>query len=101
MTPEQMLRVVDTYREQLEDMGLKPLDPEDYAAFRDEDVFPEPGAEALQYIFGMFPELDRMLREDPEGSWEKANRWLGFIQGVLWTVGVYPISEMRDHNRGW
>lgn len=30
---------------------------------------------------------------------EKAFRWLGFIQGVLWSHGVYSINEMRNHNR--
>ena len=30
---------------------------------------------------------------------EKANRWLGFIQGVLWTTGVRTIDEMREDNR--
>ena len=31
--------------------------------------------------------------------WEKAMRWLGFIQGVLFAKGVYTIDEMREHNR--
>lgn len=30
---------------------------------------------------------------------EKAMRWLGFIQGVLWILGVFSISQMREHNR--
>jgi len=34
-----------------------------------------------------------------EGDLDKANRWLGFIQGVLWTRGFYSIEEMREHNR--
>lgn len=34
-----------------------------------------------------------------EGDLDKANRWLGFVQGVLWTQGFYSIFEMRDHNR--
>ncbi len=28
---------------------------------------------------------------------DKANRWLGFIQGVLFCVGHYTIDEMRAH----
>ena len=30
---------------------------------------------------------------------EKAMRWLGFIQGVLFAKGVYTVDEMREHNR--
>jgi hypothetical protein len=30
---------------------------------------------------------------------EKAMRWLGFIQGVLWMESIYSIDEMREHNR--
>lgn len=30
---------------------------------------------------------------------EKAMRWLGFVQGVLWAEGVLTIDQMRDHNR--
>lgn len=31
---------------------------------------------------------------------EKAQRWLGFIQGVLWTRGICTIDELRDDVRG-
>ena len=29
---------------------------------------------------------------------EKVHRWLGFIQGVLFSNGVFTISEMKEHN---
>lgn len=29
---------------------------------------------------------------------DKANRWIGFIQGVLWSHGVMTIDQMRRHN---
>lgn len=35
---------------------------------------------------------------DPAQSKEKAMRWLGFIQGVLWSTGVRSIDEMRADN---
>ena len=34
-----------------------------------------------------------------EEDWVKANRWLGFIQGVLWEHHIFTIDNMRDHNR--
>lgn len=29
----------------------------------------------------------------------KANRWLGFVQGVLWVAGLRTVAAMRDDNR--
>lgn len=29
---------------------------------------------------------------------EKAHRWLGFIQGVLWLSGVYTLDELKEHS---
>ncbi len=30
---------------------------------------------------------------------EKAHRWLGFLQGVLWMRGYASLDELRDMNR--
>lgn len=30
---------------------------------------------------------------------QKLNRWLGFIQGVLWMAGAYTIDELRQQTR--
>ena len=29
---------------------------------------------------------------------EKSMRWLGFIQGVLYTRSIYTIDELKEHN---
>lgn len=31
------------------------------------------------------------------GKLEEARQQLGFVQGVLWTFGVYSIDELRSH----
>lgn len=36
---------------------------------------------------------------NPEFSEGKAKRWLGFVQGVLWTTGVRTVEQMKDDNR--
>lgn len=41
-------------------------------------------------------EIDALIAA---GQLEKAFRWLGFVQGVLWVTGVYTIDELRAHNR--
>ncbi len=33
------------------------------------------------------------------GRTEKAFRWLGFIQGVLWAAGRFTIEELANHGR--
>lgn len=33
------------------------------------------------------------------GLIDKANRWIGFIQGVLLRVGLFTLEELKDHNR--
>lgn len=33
-----------------------------------------------------------------EERFEKANLWLGFVQGLLFCVGHYTIDEMRAHS---
>lgn len=33
------------------------------------------------------------------GRAEKAMRWLGFVQGVLWARSIYSIDELAEHNK--
>lgn len=34
-----------------------------------------------------------------DGSERKAMRWLGFMQGALWTLGIYTLDELKEHSR--
>ena len=49
--------------------------------------------------------IDQMLHTaDPRllGKFQKpetVNRWLGFIQGVMWAAGYFGIKELRDQSR--
>lgn len=45
----------------------------------------------LKYVFDM---TERMP-EDPA----KFDRWLGFIQGVIWAYKLRTVDEMREDNR--
>jgi hypothetical protein len=33
-----------------------------------------------------------------EERMDKVFRWLGFMQGVLWTLDVYTLDELKAHN---
>ncbi|MEK7519908.1 MAG: hypothetical protein AAB581_01530, partial [Patescibacteria group bacterium] len=61
--------------------------------FLEDDPLP---ATSLAHCHSM---LDKMVGFVHEGRMEKAFRWLGFIQGVLWTNRVYTLSDLKNHNR--
>src|SRR4051812_13495948 len=50
----------------------------------------------LEHARWMCRRIVEMVRER---DYDKASRWLGFVQGVLWVQGVYSITTMRVHNR--
>lgn len=50
---------------------------------------------ALGHVRWMCQQIPAFLKE---GRVEKANRWLGFVQGVLWAIGHKSIDSMRDDN---
>lgn len=41
----------------------------------------------------------RRLVDQARSAREKAHRWLGFIQGVLWMSGVFTLDELKEHSR--
>jgi hypothetical protein len=50
----------------------------------------------LDHLEWMTEQIPKFLAE---GRKEKANRWLGFIQGSLWSKNIYTIDQMKEHNR--
>ena len=44
---------------------------------------------------GMIPRMQVFVKE---GRTEKFMRWVGFIQGVLWILGVYTLEDLMGHN---
>lgn len=53
--------------------------------------------EALEHALWMCSQTQEFCKEREN---EKALRWLGFIQGVLWMTGVFTIDDLRKHNTG-
>lgn len=52
----------------------------------------------IQYdhLLEMIPKMITLL---DEGKIDKVNRWLGFIQGVLWMLNDFKLEDLKDHNR--
>ena len=88
MTPEQVVAACEKYREAIQSRG--------YTAERAATDKKGPPRSAV------YPHLVWMCEQTKVAAsenMEKACRWLGFIQGVLWSQGIYSIDEMRDDNR--
>ena len=45
--------------------------------------------------------IQRLLCDAESEGWSdrQVNRWLGFIQGVLWSEGIVGILSLRDDSR--
>ena len=88
MTNEQILSVATKYESEL--VG--------YPAERQDHGSPPGGREsALRHARWMCQQIPVHLTA---GNTGKAMRWLGFIQGVLWTSGAKSIGTMREDNTG-
>ncbi|MBI2047842.1 MAG: hypothetical protein HYT27_01765 [Parcubacteria group bacterium] len=51
---------------------------------------------ALAHCNSMLDEMEVFLKEK---RMDKLNRWLGFMQGVFWVLGIYTLDQLRNHNR--
>jgi len=87
MTDDQIREAITKYEEELSAYGV-PLRHTTKGATPSEK-------QAARHILWMCGEIRQFLKA---GRREKADRWLGFIQGVLWRLGHYTIDDMRTHN---
>ncbi len=53
-------------------------------------------AARFAHLHEMIGKIRKFLTESRR---EKAFRWLGFMQGVFYALGVYTIDELANHNR--
>ena len=90
MKKNQFLEICQEYDELLKTEGyeIKLKEPFVCAEFANED---------LCHIRWMLNEIPKMIN-DP-CKLEKSNRWIGFIQGVMWMKGYYSIEDMKGHTR--
>ena len=81
MTNEQIIEVCDKYCSLLHD--IEPV--------RENDK-----PNSMRHIKWMCIEIPNMIGLN---KIEKANRWLGFVQGVLWSNEIYDIHQLKSDNR--
>ena len=89
MDNDKMLEVITIYREHFTKEGIDPVD------FSHTDK-PKSRGEILSHCHGM---LDKMEKFIEEGRIAKTFRWIGFIQGCLWSTGQYTLEDLKNHSR--
>lgn len=89
MNADKVREVLATYRKKFEELNVsKRKFPHNELPKSDNDF--------LAHCHGMLDEMKTFIEE---GRMEKVFRWLGFIQGCLWIIGVYTVEEIKNHNR--
>jgi len=101
MTPDRVLMVIKNYRLLFENMGIGKIDyPHDNFVNSPASTIlgievKVPTTVHLEHCNGMLFKMEEFVKE---GRMEKVFRWLGFVQGVLWSNGIYTLNELRNHN---
>lgn len=90
MDGKKVLEVVSIYRSSFKKMGICKLNPP-----HDQLV----GGEFFSILAHCCGMLDKIEKFVAEGRMEKVFRWLGFVQGCLWSAGFYTLEELKNHNR--
>lgn len=91
MTREQQLAVLRAYDEK-----FKNWEPERADRNR---CLPVGMGRAIKHALWMAQEMIRRLESGEEDTSGQADRWLGFIQGILWTHGIFSIDDMAEANK--
>ncbi|MDD3086427.1 MAG: hypothetical protein PHH45_00535 [Patescibacteria group bacterium] len=89
MTGDQIVAATDRYDRELEKEEIP-------VAEHPHDIICMMRRAALAHLRTMFPKMVQFVSED---KIEKAMRWLGFVQGVLWVCGVYTLEQLKADNR--
>ena len=89
MTGEKITEAVERYEKLMRDRGIKP-------AKLPHDVLPQNIEQQLAHISAMLPEMKEFVCQ---GRLEKAFRWLGFVQGILWANQIFVLEDLKNHNR--
>ncbi len=89
MDGKRVLEVINVYRVHFKNLGIPKNDFPHQQILSNKEWM-------LAHCHGMLDEMDKFVAEDRIG---KAFRWLGFIQGCLWSAGHYTLEELKNHSR--
>ena len=89
MNEAKYLEVIEKYEKLL---SIKKVPP---GEFPDKGLLPFP-SDIIAHCLQMLPKMKVFLKE---GRIDKLNRWLGFVQGVLWAHGFKSLYELKNDSR--
>lgn len=89
MTPEKVLEVIEIYRQFFIENNINKID---YA----HDKLLDDKINGLEHCHS---KLDQMIIFVHQNRMEKVFRWLGFIQGLLWSNRIYTLADLKNHSR--
>lgn len=90
MTRQQQLAVLRAYDEKFENW-----EPERADRYRN---LPVGIGRGIKHARWMVQEMIRRIEENEESSPGQADRWIGFVQALLWVYGIYSIDDMAKAN---
>ena len=88
MKVEKIQKVLEIYRKKFTELGVGKKDCP-------HEVFPDSDVCSLEHCHGMLEKIEQFIQE---GRMDKVFRWLGFVQGVLWSQRIYTLRELACHN---
>lgn len=89
MTKEKYAEVLVLYRSYFINLGVP-------ATKISSDEFLPGRVAVLSHCRAMLAEMEEFLEQ---GRLDKLNRWLGFMQGCFFTLGIYNLEDLKGHNR--
>lgn len=95
MTPEKVLEILRVYRKYFESRCIEKVHHSLFTLLDSsiDGCIPITG---LKHCHAILDQIEKLVRE---GKMEKAFRWLGFIQGVLWSHGLFTLNDLKNHLR--
>ncbi len=89
MDKTKVKEVINLYRKKLKELKIQNVE------FPDNILSPNIDC-ALAHCNHMLDKMEIFIQQD---RLEKVFRWLGFIQGCLWSFGIYTLDDLKNDNR--
>lgn len=94
MTKEKILETIQLYRSYFESKSLGKID---FPHFVETVGFGD-SLSILEHCHGGLEKMEQMVADGSQEKIEKVFCWLGFIQGCLWSQGIYSLDQLKTHN---
>lgn len=88
-------RMLTLYCRTLAELGYEPVPYDGLDARVGDNIYGGGKYDALCHAHWMCLQAREFMHQKRRA---KAYRWIGMIQGILWTGGVFSISELKEHN---